>query len=101
MADIREINRAITELENKGTEWPVCNRLAVLYTVRDHMQPYTETPAEETAYSSAAGPASEFIEIASRKNYADVLPVLDELMDCIKALYPKSYSAVIRKLENL
>lgn len=59
------------------------------------------TTQTRTAYSNAAGPASEFIEIASRKDYADVLPILDELMDCIKALYPKSYSAVIRKLTEL
>ena len=100
MADIREINRAITELEHKGTEWPVCNRLAVLYTVRDHMQPYEETPTKETAYSYAAG-KSEFVQIASAKNYRDVLDVMDELMDCIKALYPKSYDATIRKLAEL
>ena len=37
MLDIEEINKEIEKLENRETSYSVCEKLAVLYTVRDHM----------------------------------------------------------------
>lgn len=95
--DLLEIDRAIAELEAGKTTFGAAEKLAVLYTVRDHSN--RATPQEE--YSYAAEPQSEFVAAASSAPIAEVLAVLDDHMDAIKAIYPKEYTAVINRIRSL
>lgn len=94
--NIREINEEIKRLEASKTTYENCNKLAILYTVRDGL---TEKP--DTQRSFAVAGSSEFLNISMGKDPAKVLQVLDEHMDCIKALYPTEYNILIRRIENL
>lgn len=93
--DYNEINREIDKLENGNTTYSNIEKLAMLYTVRDK---------QDNSYSYAPAPfvsSSEFITVASKKPIEGVLNVLDEHMDAIKALYPKEYDVIIKKIEGL
>ena len=49
MIDINEINEEIKKLENSETCYKVCEKLAMLYTVRDHYKNDTVTNASNMA----------------------------------------------------
>lgn len=93
--NIREIEKEIRILEQSKTTYENCNRLAILYTVRNGL---TEKP--DTKQSYALG-SSEFLSVSSGKDPARVLQILDEHMDCIKALYPTEYSVLMKRIESL
>lgn len=44
---------------------------------------------------------SDFLESASGKSCKDVLKVVDEHLETIKLLYPKTYSALVDKIREL
>lgn len=47
MIDIKEINKEIEKLENSNkTTMNICQQLAILYVVRDHMQKESKTITE-------------------------------------------------------
>ena len=44
MLNIKEINQEIKTLENSEiTSYPICQKLAILYTVRDHLEKHPDT----------------------------------------------------------
>jgi hypothetical protein len=43
---------------------------------------------------------SEFVRAARKAGMPRLLDVLDEHMDCVRALYPKEYAAIMRRLED-
>lgn len=92
---MKEINSEIERLEQTEANYQNCNKLAVLYVIRDHM----EQPKPKIAEYSYAG--SEFLLAASGAPIDGVLHVVDEHMECIKALYPKEYAAIIDKIKRL
>ena len=57
MINIDEINEEITKLENCNcTTYPICQRLAILYTVRDHFKPNNMRAVDRTAAIMAEVP---------------------------------------------
>ena len=97
MIDLEEINREITRLEHADTTYANCERLSVLYSVRDKLSP--EEPAEQ--YSFASVPTSDFISAFNGAPIDAALKLIDEHMEFIRMLYPKEYDSIIRKLQNL
>lgn len=64
MLDMKEIEKEIECLENsESTSYAVCQKLAILYVVRDHMggkgTTSSATPIKNTTTSSGPLPASE------------------------------------------
>lgn len=92
MVNIDDIDKTILELESKDTTYAVCERLAWLYIVRDHISGNKLT--KTATYSNA----SEFLEIATTCDIDRFLAVMDEHMNCVKTMYPKEYHAVIERL---
>lgn len=90
--DIRVIEDEIEQLEQAETSFENCNELAILYTVRDHLQPNIR------AYSYGG---SEFLLACSRADIGAVLQIMDEHMKCIKLLYPKEYNAILDKIKSV
>jgi hypothetical protein len=43
---------------------------------------------------------SEFVQAARKAGISRLLDVLDEHMDCIQAMYPKEYAAILRRLRE-
>lgn len=97
MIDIDVIEDEIRELEAHGdTTYKLCERLAWLYVVRDHM---LSKKSNETITPMLRG--SEFMELASGISYPEFMQVMDEHMETMKLLYPKGYDAVIDRLVQL
>ena len=95
--DIREINEEIKRLENGATNYSAVEKLALLYTVRDHLG----TPQEDkpvTGYSYELAPQSEFMEAVNGAPLDDVFAILDEHFEAIRMIYPKEYTVVDRRI---
>lgn len=94
MISLEIIEREISELEAREASYKVCERLAWLYVVRDHM-----LPPDVSRTQSLRG--SEFLELSSGVPYPALMKVLDEHIEAIKVLYPKTYSALLDKIREL
>ena len=93
--DISEINNEIKDLESADTNWGNVQRLALLYTVRDHLPAVTSTQGAEVEV------VDEFTEACCGVCIRDLIQILDEHMQVIHAVYPKEYSALIKKIQSL
>lgn len=100
--NIREIESEIEKLEHDATTYQNCSKLAVLYSVRDHLAD-VPAPREEVAeYSPMYSYAkSDFTAAFTSAPMNEALDILDEHMECIKVLYPKEYSAIIKRIKAL
>lgn len=91
MIDTNILDNEIERLEAEEMNYQTCARLADLYSVRDHFRP---------VYSRYSYSQSEFLQTCAGAPIDAVLAVIDEHMQCINALYPKEYAAVIRKIKE-
>ena len=112
MIDKRDLEENIAELEGARDHSPqMCQRLANLYTIRREL--FGE-PEQSTGYSLASAPMpiaepeplddygdSEFLVAIRGKVPADAWGIVDELMDTLKAVNPRVYDSVMRKIRAL
>lgn len=100
MIDIDDIDREIERLEHTAnTTYGNCERLAILYTVRDKYSGGSEKRAVQE-YSYAA-PLSEFVSAFKAAPIDQALSLMDEHMQTIAILYPKEYDTILRKLNEI
>jgi hypothetical protein len=95
--DLETIEREISELETRDTSYRLCERLSWLYTVRDHLKP-------QAKQDSALVPqmqGSDFLKAASGTRCTDLLKVIDEHLETIKLLYPKTYDSLLERVRSL
>lgn len=117
----RDVEEEIQRIEAGPPTMQACERLAVLYFVRDNIGT-SGSPAERSApeysaravpdlpvsYTMAPDPAdtfgrygdSDFLVAVDGRNPADVMAVMDELMTVILAIQPQLYHSVMRKIGN-
>lgn len=97
MVDLETIEREINELEARGdTTYALCERLAWLYVVRDHLR-----PTAEGSRTTQRMEGSEFLEAAGGVPFSQLMMILDEHMEAVKTVQPKAYSEVIAKIRLL
>ena len=96
MLSLDKIEESILELERGDTCFSVCEKLASLYTVRDHLRGYSTSPE---AVLQLAG-ESDFMQAINGADPAAIMPIMDELMDTIHALHPRMYDAVMQKIRD-
>lgn len=97
MISLETIEREIDELESRDTTYKLCERLAWLYVVRDHL--VAKLPAKQGHIVDMRG--SEFLEAASGTGINDLMQVLDEHMAAVKVVHPREYDAVMAKIRAL
>ena len=95
MISLEMIEREISELEARETSYKQCERLSVLYTVRDHLLPRKKD--ELTTYLSG----SEFLELASGVSYPALMQVMNEHMQTLSILQPRVYQSILDKIRDL
>lgn len=100
MIDLETIEREIDELEHREASYKLCQRLSWLYSVRDHLTAKMYPPDGNTALKSALS-GSEFLDAANGKPYEDVLRIVDEHLETIKLLYPKTFESVVQRIREL
>ena len=96
MISLETIEREISELETRDTSYKLCERLAWLYVVRDHMT-QDRKGDERTQWLQG----SEFLELSSGVSYPDLMRVIDEHLEAIRILYPKSYDSLMDKIRAI
>ena len=95
MIDLDEINAEIMRLEYGNTTYSNCEKLSVLYAVRNGLQ-----AVQEPGYSTASEPpGSEFVQ-AFQNAGAGAIYILDEHMQAVNLLYPKEYQKIIMLLKG-
>lgn len=102
MINMDEINAEIAALEAGKTTYATCERLSILYNVRNNLMS-NQQPVQlssGTSYSYASEPDSEFKEIARNADFEHLLRILDEHMEAIEAMYPREYRSVLRKIKE-
>lgn len=106
--NLKEVEWAISELEQEESSFPVYAKLANLYTVRSQL--LSRAQPQEAAYADIGIPIpeplapygeSEFLQAVSGKDPPAAWSVMDELMDTLKAVNRRVYDSVIRKLERI
>lgn len=100
MIDLETIEREIDNLEHREASYRLCERLSWLYSVRDHLIAKMY-PQDENAAIKSALRGSDFLDAANGKPYEDVLKVVDEHLETIRMLYPKTYESVIDRIRRL
>ena len=103
-----DLKAAIAECQGKrNPDAGTCIKLAAYYTILDAISPQApEMMGNGQQYSYAPAPEptvqiqskSEFAEAINGRNQRDVWPVMDELMDTLRAIQPRLYDAVMQKL---
>lgn len=100
MTDLEIIEAEIDRLEAKDTSYYTCSRLATLYTVRDHLKSAgSSTMTTTTLVPRMEG--SDFLKAASGKRVEDVMKVVDEHLETIRMLYPKTFDGVVERVKQL
>lgn len=100
MIDLETIEREIDKLEHREASYMLCERLSWLYSVRDHLYAKIYPQEGETALKSALS-GSDFLDAANGKPYEAVMGVINEHMETIKTLYPKTYDSVVQRIRDL
>ena len=98
---LRELLDAIDECEMGSNSFQNCQKLAVLYAIYDHL--YSEPmPMQATVREVEIDSYgdSDFLQAVAGKKSEEVWMVIDELMETVRALQPKLYDAVLRKLNE-
>lgn len=101
-----DLQEAIAECE--GQRKPTvntCLKLAAFYIIKDKMYPVKqeeevmEKQLSHSYYSRSSGnDISEFRQAITKVDAEEFLSIMDELMSTIKAIMPKLYDGVMRKL---
>lgn len=100
MIDLDMIEAEIDRLELRPTSFYTCRRLSTLYNVRDHILA-DRYPKEVSETLKSALSGSEFLDAANGKPYEDVMKVVDEHLETIKLLYPKTFEGLVQRIREL
>lgn len=101
MINVDEIEFEIKDLEARGeTTYNVCERLAWLYIVRDHIRDGNSGVSSLSGNRTGKLSGSEFMEACSHIDFADLMEIINEHMDAIKVVFPKEYERVISCLNR-
>ena len=100
----KDLKEAIAECQGqRNPNANTCIKLAAYLTIQKEMYgtqeevipTYSYAPSETIEYDSG----SEFSDMIRGRDYQDVLPIIDELMDALHVLNPRFYESVLRKLQ--
>lgn len=96
MVSLEKVEQDILETERRDTSMATCERLSILYIVRDHLRGYNTSPEAVMQLNGS----SEFMQAVNGKNPESIMPIIDELMDAIQALHPRMYDRVLEKIKE-
>lgn len=97
MISIDTIEQEIYDLEARGeTTYAQCERLAWLYVVRDHL---ISKKNNGTLTPNMQG--SEFLELASGVSLPELMSIINEHLETVKVLYPKTYDSLLSRIRAL
>ena len=96
MISLEQITGEISALEEEMPTHAVMQKLANLYTVRDHM--VIQSPATAVSEVVVAVSDSDFMKRIDGMDTKALLLVVDELMSTLSVVNPPLYDSVMRML---
>lgn len=99
MISIEQLNGEISILEDEIPTHVIMQKLANLYTIRDHMSIGKTKPEQEELYTSYGD--TEFLTAIKGKDLRSLMLKLDELMTTIYVLNPRLYQNAIDEIKRL
>ena len=103
MITMKDLEEAIAECQGQRNPTAnTCIKLAAYLTIKQALYGISEEPS----YSYASEPVkryesdTEFSKIAGSIGYEDMMAIIDELMEVLKATQPRLYAGVIRKMQG-
>lgn len=101
MISLDAIETEIYDLEARGeTTYSICERLAWLYIVRDHIKDGNSGIAAMSGNKTGTLTGSEFMEACSNVDFSELMSILNEHMLAVRVVAPKEYDSVIRKIRE-
>ena len=101
MISIEQLNGEIAVLEEEVPTHVIMQKLANLYTVRDHISVGSVSKSEspEELYTSYGD--TEFLMAVKGKDLRSLMLKMDELMTTLYVLNPKLYESVMDEIRHL
>lgn len=98
----RDLKEAIAECQGqRNPNANTCIKLAAFLTIQRELygEP-SEVPPRSFAYSPGIGYNSDtdFGQAIKGKSYDEIMPVVDELMTTLEAVYPRLYYSTMQRL---
>ena len=101
MIDYSEIEKTLLESEaNYDTSFAALTKIAPLYCAMLYKMFSSKTAVSQPEPLDVSGD-SDFLSAVSGKNSVEIFAVMDELMDTIKIINGKLYTAVMKKLDAI
>ena len=101
MISIEQINGEIAVLEEEKPTHVIMQKLAALYTVRDHIVIDSPTP---TAIISETVPEfmidSDFVNSIQGQDIRSVIPKVNELVEAVQVTNPRLYDNFMRNING-
>lgn len=102
MISLDAIETEIYDLEARGdTTYSICERLAWLYIVRDHIREGKTGVNALSGNRTGTLNGSEFLEACSNVDFAELMQILDQHMEAVKVVAPREYQLVMRKIDEI
>lgn len=108
MVTRQELDEAIRECEGEPATYAVCQKLAVLYTVRDYLyggadqrMSFAASPLGTEADVVGDYGDSEFLRLVCGRDAAAVWIILDELMETLAVINHRLYDGVMRRIDKI
>ena len=94
MNNLQTINDEIEKLESMPITYSIADKLASLYIIKEHgkIQHNNNVPKLD---------GSDFLKACSNVDIPSLLLILDDHMNAIRILYPKEYTALLTKINDL
>lgn len=105
MITMEDLEEAIAECQGqRNPNASTCIKLAAYLTIKQALFGEEEEP-QKPSYSYAVEPKTyesdtEFAQLANKIDYEDLMAVMDELMEVLKATQPRLYAGVLRKMQE-
>lgn len=101
MISLQEINKEIEELENSGhTSYAVCEKLANLYIVRDHLMENSKQPMGFVGRVSVGDGDEDTMRMARRMNRDEIEREYSRHMRDIRDRYPDEYEREMNRMRR-
>ena len=98
MITMEQINGEIDILENEKPTHTVMQKLAALYTVRDHMILAAQPQGTVVIDAIPDFGDSEFAHAVSGRSPREVMAAMDDLVTAVQVVNPRLYNCLMRKI---
>ena len=108
----RDLDEAIAKCQGESNPTnSTCMKLAAFLTIKDYLYPHYEDPYPQYSYSAPpmeqaetyiqTDGGSEFLKAVDGRKADKVWKLIDELVEAVKILHPRMYTAFIDKVQDL